>query len=325
MARKTFEHRRSLVQSLGQIARAVGRDVQALAAPEARRLGPSEGHQWSTVHMDARSILDHHFFTTLKGRFHGRLLTVQRPLNIQPSQETTEQDGIVLGHEASGGVELYRSKVGPVPFDPRTAVGFGYCETSDFADLQGGVVFDISTGLLYDAVLTSDSMFETHAEDRRICPDKTSVPLADTSRVVVCGYYNSSVNERAELERAIVETEGRTPNNVGPLYDLAPGSGSSMLDLVYAAVLRRMDAVIDCRMYMPNRRDTDAFLSLKEVAAAIPICLGCGWTITDALNHPWTEFRVSGPISIVAAPPDIHKQIIATIRPLIEKWPPKPA
>ena len=306
---KDFNHRRRIIRGFGQMARQVGLGLRDLDAPNAERRPSSGNHQWSTLHVAARTLLDQAYFGTVGMWFHGGLLTVQRPVHYHSASQTTRSDGVALGHEASGGVDLFRSKKSPVKFNPASAVGFAYSETSDFADLRGGVVYDISTGLLFDAVWIEQDQFATHCDDRRVWPIEDEAPIVDTQRIVVTGYFNLNIDERARLEKAIVSSEPDHPD-FGPYYDIRPGTGSSMLDLVQAAVLRRMDAVVDCRKFWPLTRPTDASLTLNEVAPAIPECLGRGWLVTDAFGRPWSSFKIAEPISLVAAAPALHAKLI---------------
>ncbi|HQH26332.1 MAG TPA: hypothetical protein PLP17_02965, partial [Oligoflexia bacterium] len=256
-----FHRNRDLVLKLGDIARLVGQEILSFSDPEAQRRTLIEGHQVSTVNDHARNVLDHHFFRRLGAEFNGRLLTVLRPVMVQPTGVASTQSGVVLAHESSGGVALFRSKVCGVQFRPAAAVGLALCETSDFADLVGGAVYDIAQDMSFDAVRVSDDCFEAHVGDKRLVP--SAIPEGwdgESVRVLITNYNNASVTQRAEVEQKLWN-EG---------FYVSPGSHSSMVDLVHMAVLRLTDAVIDFRMFQKNERgDSDSVLTLKEVAAAI--------------------------------------------------------
>lgn len=272
------------------------------------------GHESSTIDVLARQLvlneIERHF-----PEFEGYIRTELSPIGRTPLEAEVHHDPYALiVDEIDGTTNAKRCFAGLLPYRPQSLVSAALSTSDRLSDVAASAVFTLDTGDTFAAVRAEDESFLSFRNRHLIDPEGVKIAHGDSrSRIYVIGYSNSFRINKGLIEQALYDANLK-------VYEGCRASGMDLINLVRNSA----DAYVDLRRYWSRKdargKEQEAMLQVYDVAGVLPIAMGCGLVVTDALGNPWQQYGSQDSISLVVARPDIHPVIIETIKPFIEGW-----
>ncbi len=310
----TYAKLRLYLHALQKIVREVG--LQILKRPDGENIADTHdhfGHESSTVDITARDLfqraLDHHF-----PDFEGVVKFELNPYRREKLDPDKHKAFAVIVDEIDGTTNAKRCFASQLHYRPTAAISVALCVGETLEHLVIGVIYTLDTGEVFSAIKVNDEEFFALHDDKLIWPSDIIETRGDSrERIIVAGYSNSFRHHKADAEDALIAKRIK-------VYD---GSRSSAMDVINV-IRNQYDAYVDLRHYWSTKdekgHEKEAMLQVYDIAGVIPIAIGCGLTVTDALGNPWQDYSFHYSIPIVIARPGIHAKIIEALKPVIEAW-----
>ena len=276
-----------------------------------------KGHESSTLDIFARDTI----LTTIDRylpNFEGTIRTELRPYTRVLVENTTHNPMYLVCDELEGTTNAKRCFSSPIKHRPMSTVSMALLSAKNLGSLIASAVFLLNhtsgEGRSYSAVLVEHDQY-------LVTLDRTELPaksIADThgdsiNRILVIGYSNSHRIKKGRLEQLLADQKFR-------IYD---GCRASSMDVINI-IRNQYDAYVDLRHFWSTKGndgvEKEAMLEVYDIAGVLPIALGCGLIVTDAMGSPLGGYELDATIPLVIARPDIHEKILETIRPLVEEW-----
>ncbi len=298
---------RDRIELMGEVSAAVREVGEFLIAyrGEVQDIGFEKGHPQSSIDQIARQKLIEAFekyIPTANGQFRFELDPFfKETLNGRAKEKSTF---CLVIDEIDGTTNLKRSKCSPIQYTPPSAICVALCLGKSLESIQIGVVYCLDSKATLSAIRVEDAFLSFY--DNRLLPSDLATQESSDSkkRLLVIGYSNSERICKAEIEQALWE-------NGICCYG---GCRSSARDVINV-VLSQFDGYLDARALWP---DSGAALQTYDVAACIPVALGCGLNVTDVHGDSWAKYTAEDAIPILIARPEIHGQIIGALQTVIE-------
>ncbi len=308
-----FDQKRDLLFALEKVVRETGEELLTRRGTEIFDTTDYKGHESSIIDTFARermqAALDRHL-PELEGIVRFEL----RPFSKTLIEAKEHQNFVLIIDEIEGTTNTKRCLSSDLKYRPPSLVSLALSTSESLRDLVLGVVFTLDQSEIFSALCVSDGNFLTFHEGQLIQPSSVANTRGDSrKRILVVGYSNSHRILKGEVEQALYDKRLK-------VYDGCRASGMDIINLLRNAT----DAYVDLRHYWSTKdeegEEKEAMLQVYDIAGVIPIAEGCGMEVTDAEGRSWREYSLEDTVPLVVSRPDIHKLILDTIKPFVEKW-----
>jgi len=291
-----------LVEKFSEILRLVARDV---LTTDMAIFDTSEhhGHQESSIDLHAGAKFLEYlelYIPELYGTFLLENLVIKKEKRKEGDIRV-----VLIVDQLDGTTTAKRAKaMSEIKYIPQSAISVAICNGETLNDLQAGIVYDFSSGMIFSAIRTEAGEFKSYVEERRMHPDQFTNVKGDTkNRILVSEYSNENIEEMAKIKKALYDRSFR-------IYG---GYRSSSVDII-SIILNQNDAIIDPRNIFGEKGG--AVLQVYDIAGIVPVVLGLGFVVSDVFGGSYKLYRYSDPISLIVSKPGIYNEIQEIIRPI---------
>lgn len=271
-------------------------------------IGQHDGHELSTVDEFARTVVNNALDQAFPDLDCIRRYEL-RPISIRSydRESPTRRKNFIID-EIDGTTNLKREVANLKPGDtpqPQAATCIAISKGLTLGGVQAAAIFTFDTHDVYSVVRARDSFF-AFKNDVLLRESDYAQALGDTmDRVILVGYSNKNRGEKGRWENTLWGENTR-------VYE---GCRASSIDIINI-IRGRSDAYIDPRALWGEQ--SGARLQTYDVAAAIPIALGLGFTVSDVYGKSWQRYGLNDAIPLVISRSErLHEEILRLIKPLL--------
>jgi fructose-1,6-bisphosphatase/inositol monophosphatase family enzyme len=299
-----------IMDQLALVVRSAGEEIVGYKGSVVD-IGVFHSHEMSTIDPFARSRVIHYLdflLPNIEGARRFELL----PYDMTLIQDEGEVKGIkryyLIIDELDGTTNTKRVLASGFNYRPQAAVSIALSLSEGLGDLQIAALYDIHDQETYTA-MKMGNYFLSYLGASQIRPKEIEKVKGDTAeRILIVGYSNTRRIEKAQFEEVLVK-QGKFR-----VYDGCRASSIDVLNVIRGLY----DAYVDPRAIWG--RKSGAVLEPYDIAAAVPIALGCGLVVSDISGESWQNYKSHDPIPLIIARPSIHDKIIEIVKPLVEQY-----
>lgn len=305
--------RMELMLALEIVAKEAGEEILTQWCERIFDTHDYKGHESSSIDAYARdkvqAALDRHC-----PDFEGIIRFELRPYTKALIEVEEHKPLVLIIDEIDGTTNTKRCLASNLKYRPQAIISIALGLSGSLRDLIIGTVYTLDQQESFSAFRVTDEEFLSFYNQQLMYPESIIHTKGDSrKRVLVIGYSNSHRLKKGELEQILY----------GQKFRVYEGCRASGMDIINQ-IRNHNDAYIDLRHYWSTKdergKEKEAMLEVFDIAGILPIAEGCGLKITDAEGKSWKDYNLEDTIPLVVARPDIHQDILETIKPLVEKW-----